>query len=177
MSKNKNCVIGLTQTQFDTENIVERLGQAGFSNNDISVLFPDSEGRGVLAYEKHTKAGQGAATGAGAGGILGGTLGLLAGIGTLAIPGVGPFIAAGPIMAALSAAALGATIGGFAGTLIGLGIPEYEAKQYENKIKAGNFLISIHVNSDDEKDRACGILIDCDATDISVSKEFTAAGH
>ena len=174
MSKSKNCVIGLTTTQEIAEKIIEGLGGAGFSNNDVSVLFPDSEGRGVLAYEKHTKAGQGAATGAGAGGILGGALGLLAGIGTLAIPGVGPFIAAGPIMAALSAAALGATIGGVAGTLVGLGIPEYEAKQYESKIKTGNYLISIHVDNVEEKDRAYGILLDFGATDISVSKEVAA---
>ena len=175
MSKNKNCVIGLTKTQIDAENIVERLSQAGFSNNDISVLLPDSEGRGVLGVEKHTKAGQGAATGAGAGGILGGTLGLLAGIGTLAIPGVGPFIAAGPIMAALSAAAVGATIGGLTGALAGMGIPEYEAKQYANKIKTGHVLISVHVDNNQEKDRAQQIFKDCDADDIAVSREVVSA--
>ena len=172
---NRTCVIGLTKTQANAENIIDRLSQAGFANNDISVLFPDSEGRGVLGIEKHSKVGQGAATGAGAGGIVGGTLGLLAGIGSLAIPGVGPFIAAGPILAALSAAAVGATIGGVSGALVGLGIPEYEAKQYADKVKTGNILISIHVDNHEEKDRAHQILKDCEATDITVSKEITAA--
>ncbi len=174
MSKNNNCVIGLTKTQADAGNIVERLSQAGFSHSDISVLLPDSEGRGVLGMEKHTKAGEGAAAGAGTGGILFGALGLLAGIGTLAIPGVGPFIAAGPIMAMLSGAAVGATVGGLTGALVGMGIPEYEAKQYANKIKTGHVLISVHVDDNEEKDRARQILKDCEAEHIAVSKEVVS---
>src|SRR4051812_43111275 len=127
--------------------IVEELQTAGFSNNDISVLLPDKAGTRDFAYKKGTKAPEGAATGAGTGGVVGGALGWLAGIGALAIPGVGPFIAAGPVMAALSGAALGAAAGGITGALIGMGIPEYEAKRYEGKIREGKILLSVH--SDD----------------------------
>src|SRR6185312_6052155 len=126
------------------DQIVDRRKNAGFSNNDISVLFPDKETTRDFAHEKNTKAPEGIATGAGTGGVLGGALGWLAGIGALAIPGVGPFIAAGPILAALSGAAVGATLGGITGALVGMGIPEYEAKRYEGKIRSGNILISVH---------------------------------
>jgi len=151
--------------------IVGDLKTAGFSNNDISVLMPDKGGTRDFAHEHSTKAPEGAATGAGAGGLLGGALGWLAGIGTLAIPGVGPFIAAGPIMAALSGAAVGAAVGGIAGTLIGLGIPEFEAKRYEGKIKGGNVLVSVHSENADETKRAKEIFVRAGAEDIATSGE------
>jgi hypothetical protein len=126
-------VFCIATTYAQAERIVDGLKTAGFSNTDISVLFPDKEGTKDFAHEKNTKAPEGAATGAGTGGVLGGVAGWLIGIGSLAIPGVGPFIAAGPIMAALGGAAVGATVGGLTGALVGLGIPEFEAKRYEGK--------------------------------------------
>src|SRR5690606_640014 len=114
---------------------------------DISALFPDKRGTHDFAIEHHTKAPEGALTGVGVGGVIGGALGALAGLGALAIPGIGPLIAAGPILAALSTAAAGATVGGVAGALIGLGIPEFEARQYQGKLKDGNILLSVHVES------------------------------
>jgi hypothetical protein len=167
----KKSVICLTTTRVQAETIVDRLKDSGFSTNDISVLLPDKEGSRDFAHEKNTKAPEGAATGAGAGGVVGGTLGLLAGIGLLAVPGVGPFLAAGPIMAALSGAAVGAAVGGVTGGLIGLGIPEYEAKRYEGKIKAGNILISVHTDSSDEIKRAKEIFEAAGAQDISSTGE------
>ncbi len=151
--------------------IVNQLKAAGFSSNDISVLLPDKAGTKDFAHEQHTKAPEGAATGAGTGGVIGGALGWLAGIGSLAIPGVGPFIAAGPIMAALSGAAVGATVGGIAGALIGMGIPEYEAKRYEGKIKGGNILISVHSENSKETSRAKEIFEHAGASDVSTSGE------
>src|SRR6187200_3465263 len=134
MASNK-AVIGLVSSETQADNIVGQLQRAGFSTNDVSVLFADKAGTRDFAHEKNTKAPEGAVAGASAGGAVGGTLGLLAGIGALAIPGLGPFIAAGPIMAALSGAAAGATIGGVTGALVGLGFPEVEAKQYEGKLR------------------------------------------
>src|ERR1041384_6402570 len=141
MSKSVFC---LSDNESQAEKIVQELKAASFSNNDISVLFPDKSGTKDFAHEQHTKAPEGAATGAGTGGVLGGAFGWLVGIGALAIPGLGPFIAAGPLVMALSGAAAGAALGGVTGAFIGLGIPEYEAKRYEGKIKAGNMLISVH---------------------------------
>lgn len=171
----KQTVICLTRSEQQAELIVERLRNSGFLLDDISVLFPDQTGVRDLAYEKHTKAPEKATAGAGTGAVIGGTLGLLAGIGTLAIPGLGAFIAAGPIMAALSGAAIGGTVGGVTGALIGLGIPEYEAKQYEGKIRQGNLLISVHVDNSKEKDSATRIFKDSDATDISCTNEIEAS--
>src|SRR4029077_15838939 len=150
-------VFCIATTEAQATMIVDQLKAAGFSHNDISVLFPDKTGTKDFAHEQHTKAPEGAATGAGTGGVLGGALGWLVGIGALAIPGLGPFIAAGPILAALSGAAAGAALGGLTGALIGMGIPEYEAKQYEGKIKAGNILISVHTEDSAERDRAKAI--------------------
>src|SRR5688572_14554776 len=141
MSKSVFC---LSDNEGQAERIVQELKAAGFSNNDISVLFPDKSGTKDFAHEQHTKAPEGAATGAGTGGVLGGVLGWLVGVGALAIPGVGPFVAAGPVMAALGGAAIGAGTGGLIGALVGLGIPEYEAKRYEAKLKEGNILLSVH---------------------------------
>ena len=164
-------VFGLVDSESQAEQIVENLKSAGFSSNDISVLFPDKGGTRDFAHEQHTKAPEGAATGAGAGGAVGGVLGWLVGIGSLAIPGVGPFIAAGPIMAALAGAGIGATVGGVSGALIGLGIPEYEAKRYEGKIKEGNILMSVHSENSEEKDRAKDIFEQAGAHDISYTEE------
>src|SRR6188472_2495108 len=137
-------VFCIATSEFQAESIVNDLRVAGFNDNDISVLFPDKTGTHDFGHEQHSKAPEGAATGAGAGGVLGGALGWLAGIGVLAIPGVGPFIAAGPIMAALAGATVGGTVGGITGGLIGLGMPEYEAKRYEGRVKSGGILISVH---------------------------------
>jgi hypothetical protein len=165
----KKSVFCLATSRTQAEQIVDRLKTANFSNNDISVLFPDKETNRDFAHEKNTKAPEGAATGAGAGGVLGGALGWLVGIGALAIPGVGPFIAAGPIMAALGGAAIGAATGGVAGGLIGLGIPELEAKRYEGKLREGNILISVHTENSEEISRAKDIFKAASAQDICVT--------
>jgi len=154
--------------------IVDRLKSASFADNDISVLLPDKSGTRDFAHEANTKAPEGAAAGAGAGGLVGGTIGLLAGIGVLAIPGVGPFIAAGPIMAALSGLAVGAAVGGVAGGLVGLGIPEIEAKRYADKVKDGNILISVHCDDSNEVSRAKAIFESSGATDIASTGERSA---
>jgi len=147
--------------------ILESLKAAGIPNDHVSALWPDRAGVQYFAHERHTKAPEGLAAGVSTGGILAGTLGWLVGIGALAIPGVGPFLAAGPIMAALSAAAVGAALGGITGALIGLGIPEYEARRYEGKIKEGNILISVHPDNAAQTDRAREIFERCGAHDIS----------
>ena len=164
-------VFCLAQTEAQAIMIVDQLRAAGFSSNDISVLFPDKTGTRDFAHEQHTKAPEGAATGAGTGGVLGGALGWLVGIGAIAIPGLGPFIAAGPIMAALGGAAAGAALGGVTGALIGYGIPEYEAKRYEGKLKEGNLLISVHTDDSTERDRAKTIFEEAGAEDISYTEE------
>lgn len=164
-------VFGLVDNEVQAERIVEELRNAGFSNNDISVLFPDKSGTRDFAHEQHTKAPEGAATGAATGGVLGGVAGWLAGIGTLAIPGLGPFIAAGPIMAALAGAGVGAAAGGLTGALIGMGIPEYEAKLYEGKIKEGNILIAVNSEDRDEIKRAKDIFERAGAHDVSYTEQ------
>jgi ActD protein len=147
--------------------ILQNLKATGFSNDDVSAMWPDHGGAQFFGHEKRTKAPEGVAAGASTGGILAGALGWLVGIGALAIPGAGPFIAAGPLMAALSAAALGAALGGVTGALIGMGIPEYEARRFEGKIKEGNILISVHAHSPGQIDRAREIFERCGAHDIS----------
>ncbi|HEX9047993.1 MAG TPA: DUF3341 domain-containing protein, partial [Verrucomicrobiae bacterium] len=170
----KTSVFCIARTYEQAVNIVDRLKADHFSNNDISVLLPDKSGTRDFAHEQHTKAPEGATTGGVAGGILGGALGWLVGIGTLAIPGVGPFIAAGPVMAALSGAAVGGVVGGIAGALIGLGIPEYEAKRYEGRLKNGGVLVSVHCDNSDWVKRAKDILRATGADDISSSGEAGA---
>ena len=167
----KKSVFAIIKTEEQACRIVDELRAVGFSNNDISVLLPDKRGTRDFAHEKGTKAPEGATVGAGAGGILGGALGWLAGIGALAIPGLGPFIAAGPIMAALSGAAVGAAAGGITGALIGLGIPEYEAKRYEGKLKQGNLLIAVHSDNSEETKRAKEIFERNGAEDIASAGE------
>ncbi len=165
----KSSVFGIVNSRSQAELIVGDLQRAGFASSEISVLLPGDQGEHDIGHVKATKAPEGASTGAATGGVTGGVLGLLAGIGALAIPGVGPFIAAGPIMAALGGAALGATTGGIVGALIGLGIPEIEAKRYEDKLRAGNYLIAVAVRDSSEEDRAEDIFKNARAEDVSTS--------
>jgi hypothetical protein len=166
-------VFCIATSQTQAEVIVDQLRSAGFSSNDISVLFPDKRGTQDFAHETHTKAPEGATAGVGTGGLVGGALGWLAGIGALALPGLGPLIAAGPILAALSGAAVGAAVGGIAGALVGMGIPEYEAKRYEGKIREGNILISVHAEGSEEVARARAICEHAGARDIAYTREAT----
>ena len=170
MSKNK-VVIGMIDSEIQAENVVQALNAAGFANADVSAILPDRHGTRDFAHEHNTKAPEGAVGGVAGGGLLGGTLGLLAGIGALAIPGLGPFIAAGPLMAALSGAAAGATVGGVAGALVGLGIPEIEAKHYEGKLLGGHILMAVHVDDDEQEKRAREILRREGGHDISSTSE------
>lgn len=170
----KKSVFCIATTRGQADRIVDQLKTASFSNNDISVLFPDKGTTHDFAHEKNTKAPEGAVAGAGTGGVVGGALGWIVGIGALAIPGVGPFIAAGPILAALSGAAIGAAAGGIAGGLIGLGIPELEAKRYEGKVKEGNILLSVHTENSEEIKRAKEIFTKAGAHDICATGEAAA---
>src|SRR5450432_916154 len=170
MSKN-TAVFGIYPTQGSVESAVDALKTAGFRNTDISVLFPENEGTKDFAHDKSTKAPEGATAGAGTGALLGGGLGWLVGIGALAIPGLGPFIAAGPIMAALAGAGVGGVVGGLTGALIGMGIPEYEAKRYEGRVKEGGILLSVHSDSSDWTKRAKQILEETGAQDIASTGE------
>jgi hypothetical protein len=167
----KKSVFCLARDEAQARQIVDSLKAAGFSSNDVSVLLPDKSSTKEFAHEKGTKAPEGAITGVGAGGVLGGALGWLAGVGALAIPGAGPFIAAGPIMAALSGAAVGAGAGGLIGALVGMGIPEYEAKRYESRVREGRILISVHSENSDETKRAKDIFERAGAEDISSAGE------
>src|SRR6201995_726607 len=167
----KRSALCLVDTEDQADAIVGKLRAAGFTDNDISVLFPDKGSTRDFAHKKETKMPEGATVGASTGGVVGGTVGLLAGIGALAIPGLGPFIAAGPIMAALSGGAIGAVGGGLTGALVGLGIPEYEAKRYEGKVKEGGILISVHSDSNDETKQAKDIFKESGPHDISSTGE------
>ncbi|MDB4985960.1 MAG: hypothetical protein JWN04_1138 [Myxococcaceae bacterium] len=165
-------VIGIVESRAQAEAVVETLRVTQHIRvGDISVLLPDTQGTQDFAHEHHTKAPEGAAAGAGAGGVLGGTLGLLAGIGALAIPGVGPLIAAGPVLAALSGAAAGAAVGGLTGALVGLGIPEIEAKVYEGKVRGGNILIAVHVETREGQRAAEEALKQAGAHDVGATSE------
>jgi hypothetical protein len=168
---------GIFQTRKGAESCVEALLAAGFRGDDVSVLAPDVQSTKELATEKKTKAPEGATTGATAGGAIGGTFGLLAGIGALAIPGLGPFIAAGPIMAALAGVGAGAATGGLIGALVGMGIPEYEAKRYQGRVKDGGILVSVHCNDSAWVDKAKDILKRTGAEDISSTGEKAGSSH
>src|SRR5271154_3160076 len=174
MAGKKTAVFGIYHSRIQAEQSVDRLLAAGFSNDDISVLLQDMQGSKDFAHEKNTKAPEGTTAGVAAGGAIGGTLGLLAGIGALAIPGVGPFIAAGPIMGALAGMGVGGAVGGLIGALVGLGIPEYEAKRYEGRIKDGGVLLSVHCDTSDEITRAKELLKNTGAEDISSTGEASA---
>ena len=173
MAKNVS-VFGIYRDRNDVERAVDTMIADGFRAEDISVLMPDNIGTKDFAHEKHTKAPEGATTGGVVGGIAGGTLGLLAGIGALAIPGLGPLIAAGPIVGALAGLGGGGVVGGLIGALVGMGIPEYEAKRYEGMIKEGRILISIHCDNSDWVKRGKRVLEDTGAQDISSSSEAGA---
>jgi hypothetical protein len=174
MAGKKTAVFGIYKSVSQAEQAVDRIAAAGFSSNDISVLLPDNQSSKEFAHEKNTKAPEGTTTGVTAGGAIGGTLGLLAGIGALAIPGVGPFIAAGPIMAALAGLGVGGAVGGLIGALVGMGIPEYEAKRYEGRIKDGGVLLSVHCDTSNEISRAKDLLKLTGAEDISSTGEASS---
>ncbi|SRR5712692_349944 len=174
MAGKNTAAFGIYRDRVSVENAVDALRQEGFRNTDISVLFPENEGTKDFAHEKSTKAPEGTATGAGTGAVIGGGLGWLAGIGALAIPGLGPFIAAGPIMAALAGVGVGGAIGGIAGALIGMGIPEYEAKRYEGRVKEGGILLSVHCDSSDWTKKAKKLLERTGAEDVSSTGEASA---
>lgn len=174
MAGSNTAVFGIYPDQLSAEDAVDTLKDAGFRNTDISVLFPDNQGTKDFAHEKATKAPEGAVTGGASGAVIGGALGWLAGIGALAIPGIGPFIAAGPIMGMLGGIGIGTTVGGLAGALVGLGIPEYEAKRYEGRIKRGGILLSVHCDDSDWTKRAKNILEQTGAEDIASTGEAKA---
>lgn len=165
---------GLFRSEEHVEEAIAALRDAGFRNTDISVLLPENNGNKDLAHEKHTKAPEGAAAGAGSGAVIGGTLGWLAGIGALAIPGIGPFLAVGPIVAALAGIGAVGALGGVTGALIGAGVPEYEAKRYEGRLKHGGILLSVHCDNEDWAKRSNSILKQMGAEDISSASEAAA---
>ena len=174
MAGKNTTVYGIYRDEEQVSFAIDRMLENSFRNEDISVLLPDNLGTKDFAHEKHTKAPEGTATGATAGGAIGGTIGLLAGVGALAIPGLGPFIAAGPIMAALAGLGVGGTVGGVIGALVGMGLPEYEAKRYEGRIKNGGVLMSIHCDNSDWADKAKELMKSTGAEDISSSSEASA---
>src|SRR6185295_2857182 len=171
MEDKKTAVFGIYPSTARAEAGVDALIQARFSNADVSVLAPDQEGTKDFAHEKHTKAPEGATTGAATGGALGGTVGLLVGIGALAIPGLGPFIAAGPIMATLAGMGAGGAVGGLVGALAGMGLPEYEARRYEGRVKDGGVLLSVHCATSEDITRARQTLEQTGAQDVSSAGE------
>src|ERR1017187_3229328 len=177
MAGKKTAVFGIYKSGAQAEKAVDRIIAAGFSNNDISVLLPDNQSSKEFAHEKNTKAPEGTVAGVTTGGIVGGTLGLLASVGALAIPGVGPFIAAGPIMAALAGLGVGGAVGGLVGALVGMGIPEYEAKRYEGHVKNGGVLLSVHCDTSDEIARAKDVLKQTGAVDIASAGETSVSTH
>jgi hypothetical protein len=174
MAGKNTAVFGIYRTREDVEVAVDELRDSGFRSTDISVLFPENVGTKDFAHEKHTKAPEGTAAGAGTGALVGGTLGWLAGIGALAIPGVGPLIAAGPIVAALTGVGVGGALGGITGALVGMGIPEYEAKRYEGRVKEGGILLSVHSDNSDWTRKAKDILERTGAEDVSSTGEANA---
>jgi len=174
MSDKRTAVYGIYDSTGLAERAVDALLRAGFSNDDISVLMPDDQSTRDFAHKKDTKAPEGTATGVTAGGVIGGTLGVLAGIGAIAIPGVGPFIAAGPIMGGLAGLGVGGAVGGLIGALVGMGIPEYEAKRYEGRLKKGGVLLSVHCDTSEEIKQAKEMLKLTGAEDISSSGESSS---
>src|SRR5438874_2726250 len=166
MAGKNTAVFGIYRDRQQAEQAVDALRSAGFRNSDVSALLPDNVGTKDFAHEKNTKAPEGTTTGATSGAVLGGALGWLAGIGALAIPGLGPFIAAGPIMGTLAGAGAGGAVGGLIGALVGMGIPEYEAKRYEGRIKEGGILMSVHADNSDWAKKAEEILKQSGAEDV-----------
>lgn len=177
MAGKNTAAFGIFTSRSQAEACVDTLLGSGFRSQDVSVLAPDQESTRQLATEKNTKAPEGATTGATTGGAIGGTLGLLAGIGALAIPGLGPFIAAGPIMGALAGLGVGAATGGLIGALVGMGIPEYEAKRYEGRVKNGGILVSVHCDDSEWTSKAKEILERSGAEDVSSAGEKGVSSH
>jgi tetrahydromethanopterin S-methyltransferase subunit C len=175
MAGKNTAVFGIYKTVMQAERAVDALVVAGFPNPAISVLTPDTNSTRDFAHHKDTKAPEGTTAGVTTGGVIGGTLGVLAGVGALAIPGVGPFIAAGPIMAGLAGLGIGGAVGGLVGALVGMGIPEYEAKRYEGRVKDGGTLLSVHCDTSEQISRAKDMLKSSGATDISSTGESAAA--
>lgn len=167
-------VFGIYPTRASVEHAISQFRDMGFRTEDISLLLPENLGNKELTHDKGTKAPEGATAGGVAGGVIGGALGWLTGIGTLAIPGLGPFIAAGPIMAALAGVAAGGVTGGVVGALVGLGIPEYEAKRYEGRVKTGGILVSVHCDDSEWTKKAKAIMERTGAEDISSTGESSA---
>jgi hypothetical protein len=176
MPTRHKAVFGIYASADIAENAVDQLLAAGFANSDISILLPDQETTRAFAHEKNTKAPEGVTAGSITGGVIGGTLGALAGIGALAIPGIGPLIAAGPIVAALAGVGAGGTLGGIVGALAGMGIPEYEAKRFEGAVKKGGTLLSVHCDTPQEISRARQTLRDTGARDIAATGEEGNSG-
>lgn len=174
MAGKNTAVFGIYRDRQQAEQAVDALRSAGFRNSDVSALLPDNVGTKDFAHEKNTKAPEGTTTGAASGAVLGGALGWLAGIGALAIPGLGPFIAAGPIMGTLAGAGAGGAVGGLIGALVGMGIPEYEAKRYEGRVRDGGILLSVHCDSSEWRDRAKDILKRTGGQDVSSTGEASA---
>ena len=174
MAGKNTAVFGIYKSGESAERAVDSIIAAGFPSSDISVLLPDTRSTKAFAHEKDTKAPEGTTAGVTAGGAIGGTLGVLAGIGALAIPGVGPLIAAGPIMAGLAGLGIGGAVGGIVGALVGMGIPEYEAKRYEGQVKGGGTLLSVHCDTSEEISRAKDLLKSTGATDIASSGESSS---
>jgi hypothetical protein len=174
MAGKNTAVFGIYLNYSGAESGVDALKAAGFRNTDISALFPDNQGSKDFAHQKNTKAPEGATAGASTGAVVGGALGWLVGIGALTIPGLGPFIAAGPIVAALAGVGAGGVVGGLTGALIGMGIPEYEAKRFEGRIRNGGILVSVHCDSSDWTKRAKEIMRQTGAQDISSTGEASA---
>ena len=174
MAGKNTAVFGIYPDHPSAEDAVDTLKNAGFRSEDISALLPDNQGTKDFAHERNTKAPEGAVAGGASGAAIGGALGWLAGIGMLTIPGLGPFLAAGPIMAALGGVGVGGAIGGLAGALVGMGIPEYEAKRYEGRVKRGGILLSVHCDDADWTKRAKNILQQTGAEDIASTGEAGA---
>jgi hypothetical protein len=171
MTGKNTAAFGLYSDRVQVEQAIDALLAARFRNEDISVLFPDNEGSKDFAHEKSTKAPEGATAGGSAGGAIGGTLGLLIGIGALAIPGIGPFIAAGPLMAVLAGMGVGGAVGGLVGALVGMGIPEYEAKRYDGRVRQGGILVSVHCDNSEWVEKATGIMKQTGGEDVASAGE------
>ena len=175
MATKNTAVFGIYASVNAAESAVDSIIAAGFPNDDVSVLLPDNESTRDFAHHKETKAPEGTTAGVTTGGVIGGTLGILAGIGALAIPGLGPFIAAGPIMGGLAGLGVGGAVGGLIGALVGMGIPEYEAKLYEGRVKSGGILLSVHCDTSEEVSTVKDLLKRTGATDISSTGETGSA--
>jgi hypothetical protein len=175
MDRKNTAVFGIFASQSEAERAVDLLIAADFPSSSISVLLPDTRSTREFAHEKHTKAPEGTAAGATVGGVIGGTLGILVGAGALAIPGIGPLLAAGPIVAGLAGLGAGGAVGGFVGALVGMGVPEFEAKRYEGRVKGGGTLLSVHCDTSEQVDRAKHLLAGAGATDVSSTSESAGA--